>query len=123
MPVALSDFEGDATLVIDAYQRGQNSLRDGQAASAGQSQVPVTTLLALCAAQGITQIRAMKIDVEGHEPRILGHFFEHAPVTLWPKAMVIEYVQHRDQILDRLTGEFGYRVVCRTVRNALLVRD
>lgn len=124
MPVALSDFEGSATLVIDAYQRGQNSLKDDQRAEgASQREVPVTTLLALCEAQGITQVRAMKIDVEGHEPRILGHFFAHAPTSLWPEALLIEYVHDHDEIVTRLTGEFGYRIAGRTARNAMLLRS
>jgi FkbM family methyltransferase len=121
---ALSDFEGSATLVIDTRQRGQNNLRDDGAAGATTTRdVPVTTLVRLCEERGIDTIRAMKIDVEGHEPRILGHFFDHAPASLWPRALLIEYVHERDGLMDRLTGSLGYRLVARTPRNAMLLRS
>ncbi|MFW2457094.1 FkbM family methyltransferase [Methyloversatilis discipulorum] len=122
-PVALSDHEGIATLKIDRRQRGQNSLRDGAAGDQPDTrEVPVTTLLALCQSRDITQIRAMKIDVEGHEPRILGHFFDHAPETLWPEALLMEHVYDDNGLMRRLTETLGYREQGRTARNLLLKR-
>lgn len=122
-PVALSDHEGIATLKIDARQRGQNSLQDGTAnGQADTREVPVTTLLALCRSRDITRIRAMKIDVEGHEPRILGHFFDNAPETLWPEALLIEHVHDDNRLMQRLIGALGYVEQGHTSRNLLLSR-
>ncbi|MAY26954.1 MAG: hypothetical protein CMK02_11750 [Polycyclovorans sp.] len=114
-PVALSDHEGVATLRVHPRQRGQNSLQDGACDHGPDSRnVPVTTLLALCQSRDIAEITAMKIDVEGHEPRILGHFFDHAPETLWPAALLIEHVDDGG-LMQRLLGPLGYREEGRTV--------
>ena len=100
----------------------QFGLQDGAAGAANTREVPVTTLLALCQSRDINRIRAMKIDVEGHEPRILGHFFDNAPETLWPEALLIEHVHDDNGLMQRLIDSLGYVERGRTARNLLLSR-
>lgn len=109
-PVALSDTQGEAVLEI-GDNRGENALVDRAPASQRTVTVPVDTLVSVLAARQVTAVDALKIDVEGHEPRVLGHFFAHAPRSLWPRAIVTEDKAGAGRrILDILEGS-GYRRV------------
>ena len=116
--VALSDYAGTGTLTLGAHQSGQNALDTGS----DGIEVPVITLMSLCQQQSIEHIRAMKIDIEGHEDRVLRSFFDTAPESLWPQALVIEHTHDDTHITHRLQSELGYRQVARTRRNLLLKR-
>ncbi|MGB0867858.1 MAG: FkbM family methyltransferase, partial [Granulosicoccaceae bacterium] len=119
--VALSDYEGEGELQLAPQQRGKNALVEG----GGDEQaiaVRVTTLLALCQEWGVEEVTAMKIDVEGHEHRILAHFMENAAQSLWPKSLVIEHVHGADSIVDMLKSRYEYQVESETKLNLLLVR-
>ncbi len=118
---ALSDYEGKGALSLSPHQNGQNVLNSSKEEGA-LIKVDVTTLLNLCRQMNISSIRALKIDVEGHEDRILTRFFSDAEESLWPEAMVIEYVHDRDRIIEQLLGNRGYRIVGKTPRNFLLKR-
>lgn len=121
---ALSDYSGEGSLQLSLSQRGKNTLNatGSDAADSTTTQVGVTTLYSLIQSWGLDAIDALKIDIEGHEGRVLGHFFDNAPDTLWPKAIVIEYEHDAQAIIDRLTGELGYHTQSRTRRNLLLTR-
>lgn len=116
---ALSDYSGVGTLHLGEHQSGENTLipdEDGIT-------VPVTTLLGLCDDLGIQDIRALKIDIEGHEERVLTSFYDHAPRGLWPKAMVIEHTNSANRIIQYLERDLAYTRVGRTRRNVLLRLD
>ncbi|MGM0812713.1 FkbM family methyltransferase [Thioalkalivibrio sp.] len=113
---ALSDYSGVGTLHSGGHQSGENTLIPG----ANGVTVPVTTLLELCDELGIKDIRALKIDIEGHEERVLASFFDQAPRSLWPQAIVIEHTTHANRIIQRLERDLGYTQVGRTRRNMLL---
>lgn len=119
--VALSDYEGEGTLVLSTRESGQNYLNNSPSTSASIN-VRVTTLLSLCRQMDISAIRAMKIDVEGHEYPILSRFFSDAEKNLWPEAVVIEHVYDKDNIVDYLFDHCGYCIGKRTRRNLLLKR-
>lgn len=119
--VALSDYEGEGALVLSSRESGQNSLNSSPITS-GSINVRVTTLLNLCRQMDISAIRALKIDVEGHEYPILKRFFSDAEKKLWPEAVVIEHVYDKDNIVDHLLDHCGYRIEKRTRRNLLLKR-
>lgn len=121
-PVALSDYEGEGRLAVSTVQSGQNAVVDGETQSPSLA-VQVTTLPSLCRAAGIDAITALKIDVEGHEDRILSHFFQVADQHLWPRAILIEYVHDAANLTGRLMSDYGYREAGRTFRNLMLVRD
>lgn len=116
---ALSDFEGSGALAINTRQRGQNALADAQQTD-GQIRVDVKTLQSICADAGITEITALKIDVEGHEHRVLDCFFAEAPASLWPRALLIEKVHDQNRLVERIVRDRGYRVALQSKRNVML---
>lgn len=120
--VALSDYEGEGVLQLVPQQSGKNALVEGDQGDDAIS-VRVTTLLELCREWGVTSVAAMKIDVEGHEYKILSHFFANADAEMWPKALVIEHVHGADSIVDLLMNNYGYHTEAETKLNLLLARD
>ena len=63
--------------------------------------------------------------VEGFEDRVLTGFFQEAPQTLWPRAVVIEHLSKdewlKDCVADMLARRYAERG--RTRSNTLLLRD
>jgi len=57
-------------------------------------EVKCVTLLGALIENGVTRISSLKIDVEGYEYPILNHFFRDAPVSLYPKAIILEAFGH-----------------------------
>jgi FkbM family methyltransferase len=124
--LALSDHEGTAELQVNPRQRGENTLELGEARRVGSERqsltVPLTTLLALLQSKGITRIDALKIDIEGHEPPVLRHFLNHAPESMWPRAVISEFKdQTAADILD-LFAQRGYQRRETTKLNFILER-
>lgn len=133
---ALSDYEGQGQLDTDARQSGENSLHTSKATSESASKeasgvaldsqglnVNVTTLHTLCLSLRLNSIEMMKIDIEGHEHRVLSCFFKNAPRSLWPKRIIIEHVHDKDQVIPLLIQTAGYNTVETTKRNSLLSLD
>lgn len=100
--------------------------------AAGEADVPATgdvavpsyRLLTILKDNGVTHVDALKIDVEGHEDRVLVPFFRDAPQALWPKAVVIDHLERhvwRSDCIADMTAR-GYAVAGRTRSNTLLVR-
>lgn len=114
-PVALSDHDGEGRLLVNPQQRGENTLVAAQASLAGGERtvqaVRLQTLLALLQEHGVTQVDALKIDIEGHEPPVLSHFFAHATPALWPGVVVTEYKPETAALIDALFVQRGYRRV------------
>lgn len=121
-PVALSDKQGEAQLELSVTQRGQNALVDAPSGGANIVTVPLDTLASLLQSRGINSVDALKIDVEGHEIRVLGHFFANAPQNLWPKAIVTEYKGDTSAEILRILGGSGYVQVRTTKLNWLFER-
>lgn len=114
-PVALSDKRGVGELLVNPAQRGQNTLAVEEAKAAGGERVvhkvELDTLEHLLQSRGIKKVDALKIDIEGYEPPVLRHFFEHAPQSLWPKVAITEY---KPETAGRIEEQFvscGYRRV------------
>ena len=80
-------------------------------------------LLAVVSEAGVTDIDALKIDVEGAEDIVLVPFFRDAPPSLWPRLIVIE-----DSSAEWSTDLFvlleakGYAVSSRSKQNVMLRR-
>jgi len=114
-PVALSDRDGEGELLINPRQRGQNTLADDEAARAGgprvAQRVKLMPLSDLLAQRGVVQVDALKIDIEGHEPPVLTHFFTHAPRSLWPALAITEYKPSTAALIEDLFTSRGYRRV------------
>ncbi len=84
--------------------------------------VRVETLAQICRDRRVSQIRALKIDVEGYEDRVLLPFIAEAGRELLPRAIVMEHVHREDWARDVASAclAAGYRVEGNT-RSSLLM--
>ena len=91
-PVALSDREGEVTLVLNDSDSGGTHIdkQDGRHDPGERISVPTKPLLAVLSDAGITAIDALKIDVEGAEDIVLAPFLRDAPAALLPRLVLIE---------------------------------
>lgn len=119
--VATGDRDGEVAFLDDHANLGGSRVSED-----GNIRVPVRLLLATLEEQEVTEIAALKIDVEGYEERALLPFFAAAPRTMWPRRMVIEHTHLAKIAGEDFVGalaERGYRIVGRTKKNLLLVLD
>jgi len=125
-PIALSDQVGRASLAAHAGNHGQSRLVETAPPEAPQADtldVPTQTLAGYCAANGVERIDALKIDIEGHEHRVMKHFFDHAPESRWPRAILFEScTDAQDQSMSALAETHGYLVSLRGRMNTVVER-
>ncbi|KAF0117541.1 MAG: FkbM family methyltransferase [Hyphomonadaceae bacterium] len=89
VPMAAGETQSTMRMSISASNDGEGSLaREVQ--SGGYIEVQVMPLTDILAANNITRIDALKIDVEGFEETVLLPFFAKADKALWPKMIVLE---------------------------------
>lgn len=113
---ALSDRPGRARLTI----------RKGDVAIVAvvedpDGDLPVRTLDSVLREAGVTAISGLKIDIEGHEDRVLAPYLAEAPSERLPQRIVIEKAGH-DEDYPACTEAFarrGYRLCARTRVNSL----
>jgi len=91
-PIALSDREGEAVLVLNESDSGGTHIdkQDGRQDAGERISVPCRPLIAVLAEAGIGTIDALKIDVEGAEDIVLAPFLRDAPPSLLPRLILIE---------------------------------
>jgi FkbM family methyltransferase len=91
-PVALSDREGEVTLVLNDSDSGGTHIdkQDGRSDPGERIGVPTKLLLSVLSEAGITAIDALKIDVEGAEDIVLAPFLRDALQPLLPRLILIE---------------------------------
>lgn len=113
-PVALSDRTGTIRIATHGANRGELA-EDPQGAA-----VETRPLLDLVRECDFTRLDALKIDIEGLELPVLGHYLEHAPRALWPRMIVLE-ARHGEETraLAHLRAR-GYEILERTRLNAVL---
>ena len=124
-PVAAAAGASDGELMIetDGDNLGASHIVSDQG-SGNALRVPSFRLQRILDDAAISQVDALKIDVEGFEDRVLTGFFKHAPPSLWPRAVVIEHLS-RHQWLDDCIADMrarGYAETGKTRSNTLLVR-
>jgi FkbM family methyltransferase len=123
LAVAVADRDGEVTLFLDPRNKGEASVKIVSADHVRQVRVPARTLLSIVEDEGLTQIDAMKLDVEGAEDLILKRFFADAGEALWPKLIIVERGEDRWSLdLLEFLGGFGYRAIGKTRNNHLLER-
>ena len=90
----------------------------------GARRVPLETLKSVVARHGLQKINVMKIDVEGHEDKVLPPFLATADPALWPGVIIIEHLQQARWSADgiALALQLGYEVDFRTTNNTVLRR-
>ena len=116
---AISDAEGRADLVIRKDDVAIVAIRENP-----EGNMPVHRLDAVLAAQGITQMHGLKIDVEGHEDKALAPFLNAAPDSILPARIVIETAEPGADYpaCTAALAARGYRLVGRTRNNSLYLR-
>ena len=113
---------------IDDRDRRRQSRRQPyrrQATRAGNAiKVPSLRLQRILDEAGVSQVDALKIDVEGYEDRVLTGFFRDARQALWPRAVVIEHLSRNEWLrrLHRRHARARLRGDRQTRSNTLLVR-
>jgi FkbM family methyltransferase len=120
---AAGPADGELLIETDGDNLGASHVVSG-APSAGAIKVPSLRLVRILGDAGTASVDALKIDIEGFEDRALIPFFEEAPPSLWPRAVVIEHLSRdawqQDCIADMIGR--GYREAGRTRSNTLLTR-
>jgi FkbM family methyltransferase len=120
---AAGPADSELTIETDGDNLGASHVVTG-AAARDAIRVPSWRLQRILEEAGISEVDALKIDVEGFEDRVLTGFFRDAPVSLWPRAMVIEHLSRgewqEDCIADMLVR--GYAETGKTRSNTLLLR-
>jgi FkbM family methyltransferase len=116
--------DGELMIETDGDNLGASHIVTG-AAGANAIKVPALRLQRILEEAGITNVDALKIDIEGFEDRALVPFFSDAPQALWPRAVVIEHLSRnewqQDCIADMISR--GYREAGRTRSNTFLLRS
>ena len=121
---AAGPADGELLIETDGDNLGASHIVS-EKASAKAIKVPSLRLRRILEEAGVTQVNALKIDIEGFEDRVLTGFFAEAPQALWPRAVVIEHLS-KDEWLDDCIADMrtrGYIETGRTRSNTLLARD
>jgi FkbM family methyltransferase len=122
-PIALSDRDGEATLVLNDSDSGGTHLdkQNGREEAGERISVPCKPLMAVLAEAGIAAISALKIDVEGAEDIVLAPFLRDAPASLLPRLILIEDTRGFWSVdLFALLAARGYTVQERSRHNVAL---
>lgn len=121
---ALSSAAGRSTLHVVAANLGSSSMVTRRA-GAGAIEVETATLASLAAARAPHQVFAIKIDVEGAEPEVLGPMLDTAADDALPALILIE-TAHDGAWSRDLRGDLarrGYRPVFEDEGNTLFERN
>ena len=67
----------------------------------------------------------MKVDVEGHEDKVMPPFLNAAPEALWPATIIVEHLQRATWRPDCIAVALdrGYRITRTTNNNTFLERS
>ncbi len=116
--LALGARDGQIFLQSDPTELGSGRIVEG----AGEFAVQIASLKKSLDEESITRIDVLKIDVEGYEDRVLLPFFRDAPETLWPRAIIIEYVVRDEWETDCIKEceSLGYVMEILSQSNAVL---
>ena len=114
-PVALSDRTGMIRIATEHGNRGELA----QVAEGG-APVPARPLLDLVREAAFPRIDALKIDIEGVESPVLGHYLLNAPRALWPRTVVLEARRGEETAALAELLAHGYEILERTRLNAVL---
>ncbi len=120
---ALGEEEGTVHL-----QRGSRNLGENVISTGGTGrEVPMKRLNDVLRDHGIGAVRALKIDVEGHEVPVLRPYFAEVPRDSWPRLIVCELgrepVGPEDVEIGRLLLDHGYEMQKRGRLNGLFYRQ
>ena len=120
---AAGPADGELLIETDGDNLGASHIVSGQPAG-NALRVPALRLQRILDEAGVSQVDALKIDVEGFEDRVLTGFFKEAPPSLWPRAVVIEHLSRNEWLEDCIADmrARGYAETGKTRSNTLLVK-
>jgi FkbM family methyltransferase len=120
---AAGPADGELLIATDGDNLGASHIVSGQPAG-NALRVPALRLQRILDEAGVSQVDALKIDIEGFEDRVLTGFFKEAPPSLWPGAVVIEHLSRNEWLEDCIADmrARGYAETGRTRSNTLLVK-
>ncbi|HYI31652.1 MAG TPA: FkbM family methyltransferase [Bradyrhizobium sp.] len=121
---AAGPADGELLIETDGENLGASHIVTGQPAG-NALRVPALRLQRILSEAGVSQVDALKIDIEGFEDRVLTGFFKEAPPSLWPRAIVIEHLS-RDEWLEDCIADMrarGYAETGRTRSNTFLLKS
>jgi FkbM family methyltransferase len=120
---AAGPSDGELMIETDGDNLGASHIVSGEGAG-NAIKVPSLRLQRILGDAGLDHVDALKIDVEGFEDRVLTGFFEQAPPSLWPRAVVIEHLSRNEWQDDCIAGMLarGYAEAGTTRSNTLLLR-
>src|ERR1700736_5165729 len=98
---AAGPADGELMIETDGDNLGASHIVSAEA-SGKAIKVPSLRLQRILDEAGVSQVDALKIDVEGFEDRVLTGFFREAPPSLWPRAVVIEHLSKNEWLEDCL---------------------
>jgi FkbM family methyltransferase len=115
--------DGEVMIETDGDNLGASHIVSGER-SGNALKVPSLRLQRILGDAGADRVDALKIDVEGYEDRVLTGFFNGAPPSLWPRAVVIEHLSRNEWLEDCIADMIarGYAETGKTRSNTLLVR-
>lgn len=118
-PCAVSDHEGMGSLTVRKDNIASAALADD-----GNGSIVIRTLSSILAEAGIERIDGLKIDVEGHEDRVLAPFLETCEKKLLPARIVIERPNGSDDYpaCRAAFARRGYRPAGRSRYNSFYLR-
>lgn len=118
---ALGDKKGNAKLNLNEMDLGSSSLLKNDI-STNFINVEVYSLLEILETNGINEIDALKIDVEGFEDKVMKTFFEKSNTKLYPKIVIVEDSAQNLWKWDMISWMYqhGYKSVKRSKSNLIL---
>ena len=118
--VTLGANRGFVGLTVAGKNRGEIRLDEDTETKT----VPLIPLDVLASDFDLDHINALKIDVEGYEEKVLRPFFQSAPQSLWPQAILIETAAPQTPTpAIEVCFKAGYEVHTWTHMNAILTRS
>lgn len=116
---AVSDHEGSGSLRIHKDDAAIVSLEDDIEGS-----IPIRTLPSILVEAGVKHIDGLKIDIEGHEDRVLAPFIETCNPASLPGRIVIEHLPGNIDYpaCAAAFAKRGYRLAGRSRNNSFYLR-
>jgi FkbM family methyltransferase len=120
---AAGPSDGELMIETDGGNLGASHIVSGERSGNG-IRVPSLRLRRILDDALVSHVDALKIDVEGYEDRVLTGFFQEAPPSLWPRAVVIEHLSRNEWLADCIADMRGrgYAEAGKTRSNTLLTR-